>query len=129
MGSGIIHKALPDTSTVVMIGFNLAPVVARTYWPRDLVDRRDVHLVIVICLSVGLRGFAGRIAIFLSLIIGYVLSWLADLTLGPKSTIASSGTVEAFRVDWTKVANADWFGLPPVTDLAIASGSWVALQQ
>ena len=121
MGSGIIHKALPPAVTgavVMLIGFNLAPVVARTYWPQDQWIAAIV-MVIVICLSVGLRGFAGRIAIFLSLIIGYVLSWLADLTLGPKSTIASDGTVtEAFRVDWTKVANADWFGLPPVTDLA-----------
>ena len=121
MGSGIIHKALPPAVTgavVMLIGFNLAPVVARTYWPQDQWIAAIV-MVIVICLSVGLRGFAGRIAIFLSLIIGYVLSWLADLTLGPKSTIASDGTVtEAFRVDWTKVASADWFGLPPVTDLA-----------
>lgn len=37
LGSGIIHRALPPVVTgavVMLIGFNLAPVVAATYWPR-----------------------------------------------------------------------------------------------
>src|SRR3954470_13173009 len=37
-GSGIIHKVLPPAVTgavVMLIGFNLAPVVAGIYWPQD----------------------------------------------------------------------------------------------
>ncbi|NLH70999.1 MAG: nitrate reductase [Brooklawnia sp.] len=121
LGSGIIHRALPPVVTgavVMLIGFNLAPVVAATYWPQDQWIATIV-MVIVILLSVGLRGFAGRIAIFLSLIIGYVLSWLADVVFGPISRVAADGTVtQALRVDWSKVDQAAWIGFPPVTDLA-----------
>ena len=37
-GSGVIHKVLPPAVTgavVMLIGFNLAPVVAQIYWPQD----------------------------------------------------------------------------------------------
>ena len=37
-GSGVIHKVLPPAVTgavVMLIGFNLAPVVAGIYWPQD----------------------------------------------------------------------------------------------
>ena len=37
-GSGFLHKALPPVVTgavVMLIGFNLAPVVANIYWPQD----------------------------------------------------------------------------------------------
>lgn len=121
LGSGVIHRALPPVVTgavVMLIGFNLAPVVAATYWPQDQ-WMATIVMVVVILLSVGLRGFPGRIAIFLSLIIGYLLSWLADVALGPITRVAADGTVtEALRVDWTKVHEAAWIGFPPVTDLA-----------
>ncbi len=121
MGSGIIHRMLPPAVTgavVMLIGFNLAPVVAKTYWPQDQWIALIVMLI-VIALSVGLRGFGGRIAIFLSLIIGYVLSWVADLIFGPVTRTAADGTVsQVMRVDWTAVEKADWIGFPPVTDLA-----------
>ena len=57
-------------------------------------------------------------AIFLGLIFGYVVSWLADLTLGPITSVtpASAGeAVEHDRVDWSLVSSADWFGFPPET--------------
>ena len=121
MGSQIIHRALPPVVTgavVMLIGFNLAPVVANVYWPQDQWIAFIVMLI-MIGLSVGLRGFPGRIAIFLSLIIGYLLSWFADLVLGPMRRPGEDGElVDVFRVDWTKVAQADWIGFPPVTDLA-----------
>ena len=116
-GARVIHKALPPVVTgavVMLIGFNLAPVVATVYWPVDP-WLAFVVMLIVVALSIGLRGFMGRIAIFLSLVIGYVLSWLVDLTFGPLT--AADGS-EAYRVNWSKVIEADWFGLPPVTDLA-----------
>ncbi|MDO5735670.1 MAG: solute carrier family 23 protein [Propionibacteriaceae bacterium] len=120
-GARVIHKALPPVVTgavVMLIGFNLAPVVAGVYWPVDPWLAFTVMLV-VIGLSVGLRGFLGRIAIFLSLILGYVLSYLFDLVLGPLQKVAEDGTVTSIlRVDWSNVASADWLGLPPVTDLA-----------
>ena len=37
-GAGLIHKILPPAVTgavVMLIGFNLAPVVAGVYWPQD----------------------------------------------------------------------------------------------
>lgn len=38
LGSGIIHTVQPPAVTgavVMLIGFNLAPVVATIYWPQD----------------------------------------------------------------------------------------------
>ena len=119
-GARVIHRALPPVVTgavVMLIGFNLAPVVAGTYWPQDP-WLAFIVMLIVITLSVGLRGFPGRIAIFLSLVTGYILSWVFDLVFGPVQNAAADGTVtEKLRVDWSAVTSADWFGLPPVTDL------------
>ena len=124
-GAQVIHRALPPVVTgavVMLIGFNLAPVVASVYWPQDQWVALTVMLVVVV-LSVALRGFLGRIAIFLSLIFGYVLSAVLDRVAGPVTRVAEDGTTsEALRVDWSKVHEADWLGLPPVTDL----NSWVA---
>ncbi|WP_040283207.1 uracil-xanthine permease family protein [Tessaracoccus massiliensis] len=115
-GARVIHRALPPVVTgavVMLIGFNLAPVVASVYWPVDP-WLAFVVMLIVVGLSIGLRGFWGRIAIFLSLVLGYILSWVADMTLGPLQTADGP----APRVDWSSVAAADWLGFPPVTDLA-----------
>lgn len=120
-GARVIHRALPPVVTgavVMLIGFNLAPVVASVYWPVDP-WLAFVVMLIVVGLSIGLRGFMGRIAIFLSLVIGYVLSWLADLAFGPLTSTDDAGQVVSTpRVDWSGVASADWLGFPPVTDLA-----------
>ena len=115
-GARVIHRALPPVVTgavVMLIGFNLAPVVAQVYWPVDP-WLAFVVMLIVVGLSIGLRGFWGRIAIFLSLVVGYLLSWVADRAFGPLQTADGPKP----RVDWTNVANADWLGFPPVTDLA-----------
>lgn len=120
MGSGVVHRVLPPPVTgavVMLIGFNLAPVVAGTYWPQDQWTALVVMLVVVL-LSVGLRGFLGRIAIFLSLLFGYALSAIEDL-FGTVTRTAADGTVtHVHRVDWSGVHRAHWFGLPPHTDLA-----------
>ncbi len=120
MGAGVIHHALPPTVTgavVMLIGFNLAPVVAGVYWPQDQWMALIVMLIVIL-LSVGLRGFFGRIAIFLSLIIGYLLSGVFDRVFGPIATTAADGTItEKYRVVWDNVRSADWIGLPPVSDL------------
>ncbi len=121
-GSGVIHKTLPPVVTgavVMLIGFNLAPVVAGTYWPQDQWIALIVMLVVVV-LSVGARGFVSRIAIFLSLVIGYVLSWLADLTFGQITSYspAAGAATTHWRVDWSGVMSANWLGLPPFTDFS-----------
>ena len=119
-GARVIHKVLPPVVTgavVMLIGFNLAPVVAGVYWPQDQWTAFIVMLVVVF-LSVGLRGFLGRIAIFLSLVFGYALSAVFDRVLGPISRTTNGATTTAYRIDWSNVRTADWFGLPPVSDLA-----------
>ena len=121
MGAGVIHKMLPPVVTgavVMLIGFNLAPVVANTYWPQDQWIAIITMLVVVVQ-SVGVRGFISRIAIFLSLIIGYLLSWVFDLAFGPITSFSpSAGEVTThLRVDWSGVVNAPWVGLPPISDL------------
>ncbi|WP_203568485.1 uracil-xanthine permease family protein [Aestuariimicrobium ganziense] len=124
MGAGVIHRVLPPAVTgavVMLIGFNLASVVAGVYWPKDEWTALLVMLIVV-ALSVALRGFLGRIAIFLSLIIGYVLSFVFDKAFGPLTVDGK----QAYRVDWTNVQKADWIGLPPMTDLTTWKAGEVA---
>jgi len=120
-GSRVIHRVLPPVVTgavVMLIGFNLAPVVAGTYWPQDQWIALFVMLVVVV-LSVGVRGFLGRIAIFLSLVIGYLVSWLADVITGPITSYdpAAGEVTTHLRVDWSGVGDAPLVGFPPLTDL------------
>src|SRR3954466_472032 len=85
LGSAVLHRVLPPVVTgavVMLIGFNLAPVVANIYWPQDQWVAL-LTMTVVIAMAVGLRGFLGRIAIFLGLIFGYLLSWLFDAVFGP----------------------------------------------
>jgi uracil-xanthine permease len=122
VGSGVIYRVLPPVVTgavVMLIGFNLAPVVANIYWPQDQWVALIV-MVAVIAMSVGLRGFAARIAIFLGLIFGYVLSWLFDRVFGQITAFnAGTGKVDThFRVNWSGVQQADWIGFPPRTNEA-----------
>src|SRR5919112_289177 len=122
VGSGVIYRVLPPVVTgavVMLIGFNLAPVVANIYWPQDQWVALLV-MVAVIAMSVGLRGFAARIAIFLGLVFGYALSWVLDRLLGPITAFnAASGKVDTHpRVNWSGVQQADWIGFPPRTNEA-----------
>jgi uracil-xanthine permease len=125
-GSRVIYAVLPPAVTgavVMLIGFNLAPVVANVYWPQD----QWVALIVmfaVICMSLGLRGFLGRIAIFLGLLFGYVLSWIFDGVFGNITSFsAAAGKVtEHARVDWAGVKAANWFGFPPHTGTLGADG-------
>jgi uracil-xanthine permease len=108
-GADFVNRLLPPVVTggvVMLIGFNLCGVATDIYLPAD----RWVGLatmVAVIAMAVGLKGFLGRIAIFLGLLFGYVLSWLLD--------VLSVGGVEGDRVNWDSVRNADWFGFPSKT--------------
>jgi xanthine/uracil permease len=122
-GSQIIHAVLPPAVTgavVMLIGFNLAPVVAGIYWPQD----QWIALLtaaFMVCAAVLLPGFWSRIAVFLALIFGYVISWFSDLIFGTihsitGSTAATGEKVDHLRVAWGgfpgSVKSSDWVGLP-----------------
>ncbi len=121
MGTGVTTRVLPPVVTgavVMLIGFNLAPVVANTYWPQDQWIALIVMTFAVVC-AVGLRGFAGRISVFLALVFGFVLSWIFDLVLGPITSQNASGEVTTHdRVDLSGVVEAAWIGLPERTTIA-----------
>jgi uracil-xanthine permease len=130
LGSGSLHRVLPPVVTgavVMLIGFNLAPVVANTYWPQDQWIAL-ITMAVVILMAVGLRGFLGRIAIFLGLIVGYLLSWLFDGIFGRITAYnASTGKVDTHeRLSWAGVRAADWIGFPPHSDLAKGVTGWHA---
>jgi uracil-xanthine permease len=122
-GSRLIHRVLPPAVTgavVMLIGFNLAPVVAGVYWPQD----QWIALLtaaFMVAAAVLLPGFFSRIAVFLALIFGYLLSWLADALFGtitsvlPGQNLDDNGVAQAFahdRVTWSGVSGADWIGFP-----------------
>jgi uracil-xanthine permease len=127
-GSHALQVVLPPAVTgavVMLIGFNLAPVVASIYWPQDQWVA-FLTMTFVILVSVGVRGFLGRIAIFLGLVFGYVLSWLGDTLFGSITSFnAGTGKVDTHdRVSWTAVKAADWVGFPPHTDNAAGVVGW-----
>lgn len=108
-GASFVNKLLPPVVTggvVMLIGFNLAPVSTNVYLPADP-WMAIITMFAVILMAVGLRGFLGRIAIFLALVFGYALSWVFDLV--------GVGGVEGDRVSWSGVKAEDWFGFPSRT--------------
>ncbi|WP_406289788.1 uracil-xanthine permease family protein [Embleya sp. NBC_00896] len=115
LGAQVVHAALPPVVTggvVMIIGFNLAPVVAKSYWPQDqwiaLLTMTFTLVAMVI-----MRGFWSRIAVFLGLVFGYLLSWVADLIFGKVHSADGSGTVvDHWRVNFDGVRSADWVGVP-----------------
>ncbi len=119
-GARVIHKVLPPAVTgavVMLIGFNLAPVVAGVYWPQD----QWIALLtatVMVCAAVLLPGFWSRIAVLLALLFGYVLSWLCDLLFGTIHSITGSSNgqqVDHHRVDWSGpggVKDSSWIGFP-----------------
>src|SRR3954464_14700678 len=117
-GSRVVYAVLPPAVTgavVMLIGFNLAPVGAPVYWPQD----QGVALLVmifVIVVSLATRGFISRIAVFLALVFGYLLSWILDKTVGQITAPDGTGKVSThYRVDWTNVSASSWFGFPPST--------------
>ncbi|SDY07441.1 uracil-xanthine permease [Saccharopolyspora shandongensis] len=115
VGPQVVHKVLPPAvsgAVVMLIGFNLAPVVAESYWPQDQWIALITMAVVLGC-SVLLRGFWSRIAVLIGLVVGYVLSWLFDLGFGPITAPNAIGEVSThLRLDLSGVADASWFGLP-----------------
>ena len=121
LGSGVLHKVLPPVVTgavVMLIGFNLAPVVANIYWPQDQWVALLVMVFVIIC-AVAFKGFIGRIAVFLALVFGYVLSWVFDKLFGQITSFnPGAGKITThFRTSFDSIKSADWFGFPPHTQI------------
>jgi uracil-xanthine permease len=119
MGARVVNTVLPPAVTgavVMLIGFNLAPVVAGVYWPQDQWVGLATMTVVIIC-SVALRGFWARISILLGLIFGYLLSVLLDATAGPINSVLGGATKATLhdRINFSTVGSADWFGFPHLT--------------
>ena len=120
VGAAVLTKVLPPVVTggvVMLIGFNLAPVVASVYWPQDQWTALLV-MAFVIILSVWGPGFISRISVFLGLVFGFLVSWIFDAATGPITALnAATGEIdEHMRVNLSAVADAAWFGFPPFSD-------------
>ena len=108
-GSQLIHRILPPAVTgavVMLIGFNLAPVVAGIYWPQDqwiALPTAGVHGLSRRCCC---PGFWSRIAVFLALIFGYLISFARRQGLRPDHLGARRRRprpTEHDRVSWAGV--------------------------
>jgi uracil-xanthine permease len=95
VGTGWLNATLPPVVTgavVALIGFNLAPAAKQNFEKGPLLG--VVTLVLLVGVLAFFRGIVGRLAIFLAVVVGYLLAWL----LG--------------KLDTTAIAAAPWIGLP-----------------
>ncbi|KAA0118900.1 uracil-xanthine permease family protein [Mycolicibacterium sp. P9-22] len=95
IGTRWLDLALPPVVTgaiVALIGFNLAPAAKTNFEQGPLVGL--VTLVLLVGALAFFKGLIGRLAIFLAVVIGYLLA----LALG--------------EVDTAAIAQAAWIGLP-----------------
>jgi uracil-xanthine permease len=116
LGVQAINKVFPPVVTgavVMLIGFGLAYVVSDVYWPQDQWIAL-ITMVITFIIIVAFKGFVGRIAILLGLVIGFLLSWIADKAFGNITAFnAGIGKIDTHpRVNFQGVSDAPWFGLP-----------------
>ncbi|WP_153506367.1 uracil-xanthine permease family protein [Cumulibacter manganitolerans] len=117
VGGAVVSRVLPPAVTgavVMLIGFNLAPVVAGTYWPQDQWVALAT-MVFVTVMAIASRGFVSRIAILLGLVFGTALSWLFDvvgLDYGRASATGEALPSGSDRLSLAAVKAADWVGLP-----------------
>ncbi|RJK96723.1 uracil-xanthine permease family protein [Vallicoccus soli] len=118
LGAAVVTRVLPPAVTgavVMLIGFNLAPVVGATYWPQDQWVAL-LTMLFVLLATVLLPGFLGRIAVLLGLVAGFLLSWLLDATAGPITAPTGAGEVTTHdRVSFAAIGDAPWIGFPDLT--------------
>jgi NCS2 family nucleobase:cation symporter-2 len=103
-GTGWINVLLPAVvsgSIVALIGFALAPVAKSNFEASPWVAL--ITLFAVILCAVVFKGFLGRLSILVGVVVGYIAAAIAG------------------EVDFSKVADAAWIGLPtfitPVFDM------------
>ena len=133
LGSRVVYAVLPPAVTgavVMLIGFNLAPVVAGVYWPQDQWVAL-LTMLFVIVVSLATRGFVSRIAVFLALVFGYVLSWVFDKAFGQITSFdAGAGKITTHsRTNFDAITCSSgstlpsgapcpsWIGFPPGTSI------------
>src|SRR4051794_407550 len=120
-GSKFIDAVMPPVVTgavVALIGLNLAPAAWHYWGGQHNADgtwayhgqpvTAFITLSAIILAAVLLRGFFGRIAILLGVIVGYLVAWPQDQLKGLGDT----------------VGKADWFGLP---DFQSPTLNWTAI--
>ena len=114
-GARFVSAVLPPAVTgavVLLIGFNLAPVVAGVYWPQDELVAL-ITMLVVMGTAVAGRGMLSRLGVLVGLVVGFALSLLLDATVGPITGPDASGVVSTHpRVDLSGVGDAPWIGLP-----------------
>ncbi len=94
-GSRLIEVLMPPPVTgaiVMLIGLNLAPVAKDNFWKEPGVAA--VTLAAILLIGTAVRGFLGKLSIFLGVVVGYLFA-------------AAAG-----GVDWSAMRGAAWFGLP-----------------
>jgi uracil-xanthine permease len=94
-GSRLIEVLMPPPVTgaiVMLIGLNLAPVAKDNFWKEPGVAA--VTLAAILLIGTAVRGFMGKLSIFLGVVIGYLFA-------------AAAG-----GVDWSSMRGAAWVGLP-----------------
>ncbi|WP_310965117.1 uracil-xanthine permease family protein [Nocardioides terrisoli] len=115
-GANVLKKVLPPAVTgavVMLIGFNLAPVVANVYWPQDQWIALMVAAFVVFA-TVRFPGFWARISVFLGLVFGYLISWFSDEVFGKITSFsaAANKVTTHDRIDLSGLSQAKWIGLP-----------------
>jgi uracil-xanthine permease len=96
-GPQLVEALMPPVVTgsiVALIGLNLAPVARDNFVKQPGIA--GITLAAILIISVAVRGFLGRMSIFLGVLIGYVCA------------------VAIGQVDRSGVLQAAWFGLPPL---------------
>jgi uracil-xanthine permease len=94
-GSRLIETLMPPVVTgaiVALIGLNLAPVAKESFARQPGIAA--VTLAAILLIGIAIRGFIGRLSIFLGVVVGYLCATVVG------------------RIDLTVVGNAAWFGLP-----------------
>jgi len=93
---------------VALIGFNLAPAAKNNFMQAPVTAL--VTLAAVILCTVLFKGMLGRLSIFLGVVVGYVFAALAG------------------QVDFSKIDEAAWIGLPqftfPADPFTDAASTW-----
>lgn len=113
-GARYVRAVLPPVVTgavVMLIGFNLATVATTTYFPKDQWVGLLTMAFLLVVAVLG-RGFLSRIAVFLALVFGYLISWLFDQFSTVQSCTSAGKCMAVHRVDWSGVASAHWIGVP-----------------
>jgi uracil-xanthine permease len=97
-GTRWIDLALPPVvsgAIVALIGFNLAPAARDNFALSPLIAR--ITLLAIILAAVLFKGLLGRLSIVIGVVVGYIAAAIAG------------------EVDFSKVGDAAWVGLPQFT--------------